>query len=463
MVTRTLPVATTALLLVLCVAETGRVSRALADEPASPIVLNADGAWCWFQDERVLVQGSTLLVGSVANGSQDPARSGDVDVVAYDFASGRLTRSELHDQLEPDDHAAPALWLRPDDRLLAVYCKHGSENCFDSRLTRSPGDFTDWLPESNYIPSDRSRITYSNLHFLSAENDGRGRLYNFFRGLDASFKPSYAFSDDLGETWQPGNVVIDVPLAFRHRPYVKYASNGLDSIHIVYTDGHPRDFDNSVYHIFYRDGQLHRSDGAVIGPLTIGLQSPDEGTRVFQGDAQNVAWVSDLHLSTDGHPYVVYSVQKDSDGLKSSDRAAGQDHRYRYAWWNTEGWHDHEISFAGGRLYVGEDDYTGNICLDPRHLDTVYLSTNVDPINGLPLMSAADGQRHYKIFRGNTTDGGQTWRFNAITQDSTFDNLRPIIPTSDSTYTALLWFRGTYRTYRNYQTEVVALIIDDTH
>ena len=72
MVTRTLPVATTALLLVLCVAGTERVSRALADEPASPIVLNDDGAWCWFQDERVLVQGSTLLVGSVANGSRDP-------------------------------------------------------------------------------------------------------------------------------------------------------------------------------------------------------------------------------------------------------------------------------------------------------------------------------------------------------------------------------------------------------
>jgi hypothetical protein len=159
----------------------------------------------------------------------------------------------------------------------------------------------------------------------------------------------------------------------------------------------------------------------------------------------------------------VYSLQKDSAGLKSSDKRAGQDHRYRYAWWDTDGWHDHEISFAGQRLYAGEDDYTGNICLDPSHLDTVYLSTNVDPINGLPLMSAADGQRHYEIFRGNTTDGGQTWTFAPITHDSILDNLRPIVPKSDTAYNALLWFRGTYHTYRNYQTEVVALILDDSH
>lgn len=43
MITRILPVATTALLLVLCVSGSGWISRALAVEPASPIVLNDDG------------------------------------------------------------------------------------------------------------------------------------------------------------------------------------------------------------------------------------------------------------------------------------------------------------------------------------------------------------------------------------------------------------------------------------
>ena len=287
--------------------------------------------------------------------------------------------------------------------------------------------------------------------------DGILRVPAGLECLDASFKPSYAWSDDAGAAWQTGNVVIEVPSKFRHRPYVKYASNGLDTIHLLYTNGHPRDFDNSLYHVYYQDGLLHTSDGAVIGPLTAGLKRPEDGTRVFRGDAQNVAWVSDVHLSTEGHPFVVYSVQKDSGGLKSGDKHAGADHRYRYAWWNPDGWHDHEVSFAGQRLYVGEDDYTGNICLDPNHLDSVYLSTNADPINGLPLMSAVDKQRHYEIFRGNTTDGGQTWTFHSITDNSTFDNLRPLVPASCGHHAALLWFRGTYKSFRDYQTEVVGL------
>lgn len=438
-------------------------SIAPAQSPREPIVLNDDGAWCWFQDERAIITDNKLLVGSVANGSLHEARKGSVDLTVYDLVSDCITRQELHSQLEPDDHAAPALWQTPDGRILAIYSKHGSENCFYSRVTESPTNFKHWSPEKQFVPSGHSRITYSNLHFLKAENDGRGRLYNFFRGLDASFKPSFAFSDDLGASWQAGNVVIDMPLAFRHRPYVKYACNGVDTIHIVYTDGHPRDIDNSVYHIYYRDGQLHRSDGNVIGPLSAGLKSPGEGYRVFRGDAQNVAWVSDLHLSTEGHPFVVYSLQKNSGKLKSGDKHAGQDHRYRYAWCDSDGWHDHEVSYGGSRLYAGEDDYTGNICLDPNRLDTVYLSTNVDPINGLPLVSSTDGCPHYEIFRGHTGDGGQTWTFTPITHDSVLDNLRPIVPKWDATDTALLWFRGTYQTYRHYQTEVVALIVDNSH
>ncbi|MBI3461856.1 MAG: BNR-4 repeat-containing protein [Planctomycetes bacterium] len=426
-----------------------------AGEPAGLITFNDDGAWCWFQDERALIHDGKLIIASVANGSHDPARRGDIEIVTYDMASGRASRSELYDRLEPDDHAVPALWLRNDDRLLAVFAKHGSEDHFYGRLTASPGDFTQWEPPTLFSPSASSRVTYANLHFLSAENAGRGRLYLFFRGLGGSFKPSFATSDNGGQTWTRGTVVINVPLAFRHRPYVKYASDGRDTIHLLYTDGHPRDFDNSVYHVFYRDGVLHRSDGQAIRGLDEGLSSPQEGACVFRGDKDNVAWVSDLHLSPEGRPVAVYSVQKNAAGLRSGDEQAGQDHRYRYASWDGNAWCDHEIAFAGTRLYVGEDDYTGNICLDPDRLNTVYISTNADPTNGAPLISATDHRRHFEIFRGLTADGGATWAWSPITRDSTADNLRPIVPKWDSDHCALLWFRGEYRSYRDYQAEIV--------
>jgi hypothetical protein len=433
------------------------VAQLSASEPKKVIVLNDDGAWCWFQDERVVIDSGILLVGSVANGTHDAARKGDIDVVTYDLTTGKIERHVLFDQLEADDHDAPALWIRPDGRLLAVFAKHGPENRFYYRLTRS-ADPTDWGDVQTFSPSPSSRVTYSNLHFLSAENEGRGRLYNFYRGLDASFKPSYAFSDDEGKTWSSGNVVIDVPLKFRHRPYVKYASDGRGMIHLLFTDGHPRNFDNSVYHVGYHDGMLRTSDRAPIRELTKGLRDPNEGTRIFRGDADNVGWVSDTHLSEDGHPYVVFSVQKNAAGLKSGAASAGQDHRYHYAWWDGRKWHDHEIAYGGTRLYAGEDDYTGNICLHPDHLDTVYISTDADPASGKPLISSADHRRHYEIFRGKTADGGTTWRWQPVTHNSTVDNLRPLVPKWNCDKTALLWFRGTYQTYRNYQTEIVVLI-----
>jgi hypothetical protein len=430
-----------------------------ADEPRLT-TFNDDGAWCWFQDERALICDGKLMIASVANGRHDPARRGDVEVVTFDIASGQLSRTELYDRLEPDDHNVPALWLRNDGRLLAVFAKHGSENHLYCQVTTLPREFAEWEPATLFSPSGSSRITYANLHFLPAENAGRGRLYLFFRGLDGSFKPSFATSDDEGRTWTGGNIVINVPLAFKHRPYAKYASNGQDTIHLLYTDGHPRDFDNSVYHVYYRDGLLHRSDGQPIRGLDEGLSTPQEGTPVFSGNGDNVAWVSDLQLSPAGRPVAVYSVQKNSAGLPSGDEKAGQDHRYRYAWWDGGKWQDHEIAFGGTRLYPGEDDYTGNICLDPDRLNTVYISTNADPVTGRPLVSGTDRRRHYEIFRGETMDGGATWTWSAITHDSAADNLRPIVPKWDSKHCALLWVRGEYHSYRDYQTEIVGQIFD---
>lgn len=426
-----------------------------ASAAEQPIVVNDNGAWCWFQDERAVIHDGRLMVGSVADSALDTNRRGDIEVTVVDLASGRATRSELFDQLEDDDHDVPALWVRPNGQVVALFAKHGGENHFYCRVSDS--NWNDWGPLQKFTPSDASRVTYANLLFLAAENDGQGRLYNFYRGLNASFKPSFAWSDDQGESWQSGNVVIDVPTEFRHRPYVKYTSNGRDTIHLLYTDGHPRNFDNNVYHVYYRDGKLHRSDGTPIRALADGLREPAEGTRLFHGDADNVGWVSDTHLSPAGQPYVVFSVQKDGAGLPSGDRAAGQDHRYHYAHWDGRTWRDHEIAYAGSRLYVGEDDYTGNICLHPDRLDTVFISTNADPATGKPLISQADDKRHYELFRGQTSDEGRSWNWRPITHDSTVDNLRPIVPKWNADHTVLLWFRGTYRSYRDFQTEVVML------
>lgn len=420
------------------------------------IILSDDGGWCWFESPRALVVGNNLIVGSVASGYIDASRRGDIEAIVHDLSSGTTNIVELHDRLELDDHDSPSFLSRPDGRLLTLYSKHSAENDFYYRISQT-NDPLQWGTERAYAPTAATNLTYSNIFRLSAEND---RVYDFYRGLDATAKPSFAYSDDLGQSWSSGNVVINATTSPLQRPYVRYASNGRDSVHLVYTDGHPRDINNSLYHIYYQNGLLHLSDGTVVSSLTHGLEEPNEGTLIFQGDANNVAWVSDVVLDSAERPVTAYSVQVGSAGLPAG--SGGDDLRYRYARWDGTRWNDYPLAFAGTRLYAGEDDYSGLVAIDPTEPSIVYLSTNANPTSGFPLISTADNARHYEIFRGQTTDGGQTWHFTALTQNSKLDNLRPIMPSgADAGTKVLLWLRGQYHAYTNYEQQVVADIWRD--
>lgn len=416
------------------------------------ILLNDDGGWCWFQDERAVVVGDQLVLGSVASGWKDPSRRGNVEVVGLDLRNGRVNRFPLHKNLELDDHDAPAFLELPKQRLLAVYARHGTDNRVLARQSRIPENVTAWEPERIHLPSESSRVTYANLH--QAPGDGRrGRIYNFFRGLDNAYKPSWEFSEDEGSTWQTGGILIDVDSTVRHRPYAKYASLPGDDgrIHVVFSEGHPRDYDNSLYHAVLEKRWITRSDGKRIRELGSGPVLPQEATRLFMGDSNNVAWPQDVTVDPGGRLRVVYSVQKDSSGLPPGQ--GGRDHRYHWATWDGRRWSDQEIAFAGSRLYAGEDDYVGGICLHPDEPGTVFISANVDPVSGVPLPSG-----HYELFCGRKEKNGGTWAWEALTPGAALDQLRPLVPRWKRGRTALLWLRGTYRAYTDYQLEVVGRI-----
>ena len=421
--------------------------------------LSDDGGWCWFESPGALQHGSLLLVGSVASGGHDEKRHGNIELHIYDYSTQVTDHVILHEQFELDDHDGPALLITPDDRLLALYAKHGTEphNYLRVSLTDAK-PFRQFSAVQTYTPSPTTELTYANLFLLSNESN---RIYNFFRGLHGSYKPSYLYSDDLGTTWHNGNIYINVPSTQKHRPYVRYASNERDTVHMVYTEGHPRDYDNNLYHIFYRAGQLYQSNGAELCSLQAGLDSPDQGTLIYRGDAQHVAWIVDLVLDHNEYPVCIFSVQYNSANLPVGQ--GGDDLRYRYARWDGSVWHDYALAYAGCRLYSGEDDYTGLAAIEPDDPSIVYISTNSDPTTGNPLISRTDGQRHYELFRGHTVDDGQTWTWLPLTTDSKADNLRPMRPRctdkkNPNQYRALVWLRGEYRAYTDYLQEVVARV-----
>jgi len=407
-----------------------------------PIVFNPDTGWCWFQDERAIIDNGQLLLAGVSS-------EGDVTVTAHHLASGETAVHVLHARLQADDHNAAALAVLPDGRYLASYSKHGSDRVTRWRISAEPGDASRWQPEGQF--DHGARVTYSNLYRLAAEGEN-GRIYNFVRSFQ--WDPNFIVSDDHGASWRIGGRLIDGG-AGSTRPYVRYKGNGTDTIHFITTEEHPNRYPNSIYHGYIRGGKAYRSDGTVVNEDIYRIEAPSARafTRVFQGDEKNVAWTSDIELDGRGNPYIAYSVMKDALPLESGLR--GTDHRYRCARWDGQRWYDDEVACAGSRLYPREPEYTGLIALHPQTPDVAFISADVDPDSGEPIV--VNGARRYEIFRGATGDGGQTWRWTPVTNGSTRDNLRPLVAARGDTW-VVVWLRGEYRTYTDYDQAAVGLI-----
>jgi hypothetical protein len=430
--------------------------------------LNDNGAWSWFMDERTIVDNGRLIVGSVRANGKFADKSlpgwGNVELAVLDLKSGATNCVLLHDHFEQDDHDNPGLLVLPDGRYLAGYSKHGQEPRVYFRVSTRPGDPRAWEPRTEFVTPGTTDarqtwgrgdvFTYCNPMRLTAEN---GRLYMFHRsvGLD----PNYLISDDDGRTWRYGGKLF---LGLDgYSPYCKYASNGKDTIHFVCTEDHPRNYDNSLYHAFIRGGNVHGSDGKVVGPLATSTNAtlrPWNFTRIYQGGSNNVAWMTDIELGPSGNPVVLFTVQMNNPGLPRGK--GGDDHRFHLARWDGTSWQESEIAYAGKRLYPGEDDYTGLGAIDPQNTGVIYISTDADPKTGTPLISAADGKRHHELFRGIASAGDKTWTWIPVTVNSTTDNLRPIVPRWNDPRTALVWMRGSYRANRGeWTTKVVASIL----
>lgn len=426
-----------------------------ADEIAArTVVFNDNGAWSWFQDERAIVDvaGGKILASSVANGAGagGAARNGDIDVVSYDIATGAVQSFVLHDSFQADDHDSAALYLRPDGRYVAMYAGHTSDQLSRWRVSSSAHDLTTWGGEQTL--NNGAGTTYSNLHFLPGDDGGTGRLYNFTRSVN--FDPNILISSNQGVSWgHVGKLLTEG--GGGDRPYVRYFSDGT-RIHFITTERHPRDYDNSVYHGYIQDGQLFNSNGALLDSnlFDFSAVAPNQltpllvaGTNV-DGAVMRRAWTVDASIDGAGNPVAVYQARANGDDT---------DHRFFYSRWDGTKWNRYSLAYAGSYLYAPENDYTGLVSIDPDDPNTVYLSSNVHPDTQAQLIGA-DGQRHYELFRGTTADGGKVWQWTPLTFNSTQDNIRPVVPQWNIDNTAVLWLRGKYNTYTNFDTEVVGLI-----
>ena len=217
-------------------------------------ILVDDGAWCWFQDPRAVFHDGDhrrTYFGYVT-------AAGDITVSSYDHDSGGVVKSIVSPAFQVDDHASPALDVRPDGRVAVYWSAHGGGKMF-RRVTTNPEDISGWSTPTEIgtnAPGYRS-YTYPNVARLSGEG---GRTYLFWRagtGGTTAGQPVFTTSDDGGTTWAPGRLLLENP---GQRPYVKYDTDGDRTIRFAFTEAHPNSYVTSVYYAEYRDGAFYRAE-----------------------------------------------------------------------------------------------------------------------------------------------------------------------------------------------------------
>jgi hypothetical protein len=427
--------------------------------PGNATAIAPDGAWTWFNDERAIVHQGSLFSGYVLS-------DGRYGVTRHDLADGKSYHSVISTPTsqQKDDHNNPSLTVLPDGRILALYSKHIAGNQFYQRtsLVARPASGADWGPE--IVRATPAANTYANTYRLSGEADA---IYNFHRCIN--FNPTLTISNDGGATWGASRQLLGTGSGST-RPYPRYVSNGADRVDFIYTDGHPRDVDNSVYHLTYRAGSFYKTDGTFVESLAnipLDHDAGERGSTIYQystaawepGQGPDDwipnarGWTWDIHYDRDGAPVCVFQAQVGTDGAGWANSRI----YYYYARWTGTAWQKRFIAQAGRGIYSAESDYGGGMCLDPEDPRVVYISTNaaspfaLGDVNNVPLAANA----RYEIWRGFTADGGLTFTWTPITQNSAADNLRPIIPERHGRTECLLWFHGTYSSYTNFSTQVL--------
>ncbi|MCU4157736.1 BNR-4 repeat-containing protein [Carboxylicivirga sp. A043] len=406
--------------------------------------LTSDGAWCWFSSPRAIYRHNgkpEIVTGWIT-------KDGALEAGLLNLKNKTSQTQTITPKLEKDDHANPAFTELSDKDVLMVYTKHYDHKVRINRLSvdETKLNFSETKEHDIYDEAELKkypykRVTYANPFMLSKENN---RIYCF--GRWTGYKPNITWSDDAGESFVKSKVFItNIPYDGNNRPYVLYYSDGKSKIHILFTDGHPRNEPtNSVYYACYEKGAFWRADATKICDMNNIPFEPKDATVIYQADEENGrAWIYDIGTNKRGHPVVLYARYP----YESS-------HLYHYAVYNGQKWIDNQICDAGGWFpqtpegkKEPEPHYSAGMSLNPVKTNTVYLSRK---INGV-----------FEIEKRTTHDNGLTWDIEAITENSEFDNVRPVVPKNMKRRDTpvVLWMTNKkYIHYTNYETQINYLI-----
>ncbi len=405
-----------------------------------------DGGWCWYQDPRVIISNKKLIIAGLSG------QSGDARLGVFDLKNERLDSVLVLDKkIGVDDHNVPALYKRPDKSVLAVWAKHAREKKHYSSISAS-SDYLKWTAIDTFKHEYKAKVgvTYMNLYYVKNQE----KLYNFFRdGLN--FNPSFITSTDYGKNWGNRTHFISNEVKGFQRPYAKYLQVDENTIGISYTDAHPRNFGNNMYYVEFSNNNFYTVGGTFIKSINEGPLFSSSAEKLYSGSntknkpfvnesVPNSAWTCAMAKDKINNPHIGYTLYLNDNDL-----------RFRITSWDGHKWNDREIAYAGKCLYKVESSYSGLLTFDPDDPTNVYISTDVNPSTGEDL----GGNHEIFTAKVDANDDISTIEWKALTSNSPHRNIRPIV-VSDEGYKVLLWLYGPWQSFKNYDSNVVGIILE---
>jgi hypothetical protein len=347
--------------------------------------------------------------------------------------------------------------IRPDGKYVATWTGHrvdcySRSSIFDGTSWAAEKTF-DWAPLGcPWSQATTNMITYSNPWYMGTT------IYSAARSVTTN--PAFLSSTDDGATWSYyGELTSPLPSTGGLAGYYKYWGNNTDRVDFLATEAHPRDFDNGLWHGYIQGGMVYDSFGTVVdtslqdpSATTTNAKDVTHYTQVFKpgttihGVVLNHAWNHDIVRYADGTIAALWQARVNGTGDSDPDK------RMLYARFDGTSWKLTYLVKGGPRLFPDEQDFIGLGALDPDDPTTIYVSTPYDPRDDTTMTTK------HEIYRGTTCDNGATFTWTNVTQNSTADNLRPIVPKWNSSHTALLWLRGLYVASQVYTLKVVGTI-----
>lgn len=400
-------------------------SNFLSNSNLSIDTLTIDGAWCWFNDPRAIyykgIKEQTYFTWV--------DKAGDMMVASYNHVTHVYNQKLLYPKLEEDDHDVPAIFIRKDGRLVIYFSKHTTAPAHRF-ISTYPEDISSWGTDYQFGVN----VTYP-YPFQVGDS-----IYVFYRGIN--WHPTLIVSSDNGETMGIPHQIIT---GGGDRPYARYCQDKTGAIHMAFTTGHPRNEpSNKIYYACFKNGNFYRADGSFIKKFTgdslSALSINNNDAETVYNASNGKGWIWDITVDSLNHPVLVYTAFP-----------TDTDHRYYYARWTGTTWFTKQLTNAGrwfpqtpAGTTEPEPNYSGGISLDYDNPSVVYLSKQIKGV--------------FEILKFTTPDQGVTWDSTAVTWNtpSNLVNVRPIVPRHHKKgFFDVLWMKGTYIHYTNYNTSVV--------